>query len=183
MIFVLIGFLTTKSDVYSFGVVLLELLTGRQAIDKKRAPREQNLVEWAKSFLRDSHKLDRIMDPRLEGEYSTQGAKKVASLAYQCLSHQPKSRPTMSNVVKILEPILDLKDIPIGPFVYVVPSFDSRSGVKTKENEEKENKENKMHIISEQNDKGSARVKDQLKSATHVHSDTHLYKTLRQEFR
>ncbi|CAN4095262.1 unnamed protein product [Withania somnifera] len=151
--YLLTGYLTTKSDVYSFGVVLLELLTGRRAIDKKRPNREQMLVEWARPFLRDSHKLDRIMDLRLESQYSTQGAKKVAAVAYKCLSQQPKSRPTMSNVVKILEPILDLKDIPIGPFVYVAPSWDCKSGLKTKGSEEKK-KENKVHIISDQDDKG-----------------------------
>ncbi|MCE5166786.1 hypothetical protein HAX54_026480 [Datura stramonium] len=123
------------------------------------------------------------MDPRLEDQYSIRGARKVAKLAYQCLSQQPKSRPTMTNVVKILEPILDLKDIPIGPFVYVAPSFDcNKSGLKTKGSEEKEKEKNKVQIISDQDDKGSAREKNQLKSAI-VCSDTHLYKTLRQEFR
>ncbi|KAK4365643.1 hypothetical protein RND71_013523 [Anisodus tanguticus] len=120
--YIMTGHLTSKSDVYSFGVVLLELITGRRAMDKKRPVKERILVDWARPMLRDSYKLDRIMDPRLEGQYSTQGAKKVAALAYQCLSHQPRCRPTMCNVVKALEPILDLKDIPIGPFVYVVPS-------------------------------------------------------------
>ncbi|KAM3359307.1 serine/threonine-protein kinase RIPK [Capsicum galapagoense] len=158
--YMLTGYLTTRSDVYSFGVVLLELLTGRQAIDKKRPSREQNLVEWAKPFLRNVHKLNRLIDPRLEDQYSTQGAKKVAALAYKCLSQQPKSRPTMSNVVKILEPILDLKDIPIGPFVYVVPSFECKSGLKTKGNNEEKKKENKVQIISDQDDQGSAREKN-----------------------
>lgn len=40
------GQLTAKSDVYSFGVVLLELITGRRAIDNTRPTREQNLVTW-----------------------------------------------------------------------------------------------------------------------------------------
>jgi serine/threonine protein kinase len=40
------GQLTLKSDVYSFGVVLLELITGRKAIDNSRAPGEHNLVAW-----------------------------------------------------------------------------------------------------------------------------------------
>lgn len=43
------GRLTTKSDIYSFGVVLLELITGRRAIDTKRLNHEQNLVTWVRS--------------------------------------------------------------------------------------------------------------------------------------
>lgn len=109
------------SDVYSFGVVLLELLTGRRSVDKNRPPREQNLVEWARPMLNDSRKLSRIMDPRLEGQYSEMGTKKAAALAYQCLSHRPRSRPSMSTVVKTLEPLQDFDDIPIGTFVYTAP--------------------------------------------------------------
>lgn len=44
------GQLTFKSDIYSFGVVLLELITGRKAIDNTRSAAEQNLVAWV-SFL------------------------------------------------------------------------------------------------------------------------------------
>ncbi|CAK9155529.1 unnamed protein product [Ilex paraguariensis] len=40
------GQLTVKSDVYSFGVVLLELITGRRAIDTTRRNEEQNLLSW-----------------------------------------------------------------------------------------------------------------------------------------
>lgn len=110
------------SDVYSFGVVLLELLTGRRSVDKSRPNREQNLAEWARPMLTDPRKLSRIMDPRLEGLYSETGARKAASLAYQCLSHRPKHRPTMSTVVKTLEPLKDFDDVPIAPFVYTVPN-------------------------------------------------------------
>ena len=42
------GTLTTKSDVYSFGVVLLELITGRKALDTTKPNDEQNLVSWVK---------------------------------------------------------------------------------------------------------------------------------------
>ncbi|KAF4369266.1 hypothetical protein F8388_022922 [Cannabis sativa] len=80
--------------------------------------REQNLVDWAKPFLKDAHKVD----PRLEGQYSIEGARKAAALAHHCLSHNLKSRPTMSSVVKSLEPLLGLtRDISV-PFVYVVPT-------------------------------------------------------------
>lgn len=109
------------SDVYSFGVVLLELLTGRRSLDKTRPHREQNLVEYARPMLMDNRKLSRIMDMRLEGQYSETGARKAAALAYQCLSHRPKQRPTMNEVVKILEPLKDYQDMPIGTFVFEMP--------------------------------------------------------------
>ncbi|KAI7750976.1 hypothetical protein M8C21_011824 [Ambrosia artemisiifolia] len=40
------GELTPKSDVYSFGVVLLELITGRKALDTTLPVDEQNLTKW-----------------------------------------------------------------------------------------------------------------------------------------
>ncbi|XP_072983427.1 serine/threonine-protein kinase RIPK-like [Typha latifolia] len=118
--YIMTGHLTAKSDVYSFGVVLLELLTGRRSVDKNRPSREQNLVEWARPILTDQRKLARIMDPKLDGQYSTKGAQKAASLAYQCLSQTPKSRPQMATIVEALEPLLKLDDEPIEPFVFTV---------------------------------------------------------------
>lgn len=101
--YVMTGHLTARSDVYGFGVVLLELLIGRRAMDKSRPSREHNLVEWARPLLNHNKKLLRIIDPRMEGQYSAKTAFKVASLAYQCLSQNPKGRPVMSQVVELLE--------------------------------------------------------------------------------
>lgn len=103
--YVMTGHLTSRSDVYGFGVVLLEMLIGRQAMDKSRPSREHNLVEWARPLLIHNRKLLKILDPRVEGQYSIKSAQKLANLAYQCLSQNPKGRPTMSQVVEILETI------------------------------------------------------------------------------
>lgn len=119
--YIMTGHLTTKSDVYSFGVVLLELLTGRKAVDKNRPPREQNLVEWARPCLHDSRRLGRVIDRSLNGQYSTGAAQKAATMAYQCLSVSPKSRPQMSAVVEALEPLLAMDDGIVEPFVYTAP--------------------------------------------------------------
>ncbi|XP_052881738.1 probable serine/threonine-protein kinase PBL15 isoform X4 [Gossypium arboreum] len=107
------GHLTTKSDVYSFGVVLLEMLTGKRAVDKSRCKNEQNLVDWAKPYLNSSRRLRYIMDPRLGGQYSVRGAKQMSLLALQCISLNPKDRPKMTVVIQTLESLLEYKDMAI----------------------------------------------------------------------
>ncbi|GLT98385.1 hypothetical protein SLE2022_158920 [Rubroshorea leprosula] len=101
--YVATGRLTAKSDVYSFGVVLLELLSGRQAVDKTKSGVEQNLVDWAKPYLGDKRKLFRIMDTKLGGQYPQKGAFTAATIAFQCLNTEPKLRPRMSVVLATLE--------------------------------------------------------------------------------
>nr|DAD26427.1 TPA_asm: hypothetical protein HUJ06_027895 [Nelumbo nucifera] len=105
------GHLTAKSDVYSFGVVLLEMLSGRRAVDKNRPSGEHNLVEWAKPYLTNKRKIFRVLDSRLEGQYSMGGAQKAANLALQCLSTEARFRPNMDEVVTTLEQLQDLKDV------------------------------------------------------------------------
>ncbi|KAK2655009.1 hypothetical protein Ddye_008061 [Dipteronia dyeriana] len=109
--YVMTGHLTSKSDVYSFGVVLLEMLTGRRSMDKNRANGEHNLVEWARPQLGERRRFYRLIDPRLEGCFSIKGAQKAIQLASYCLSRDPKTRPLMSEVVDILTPLPNLKDM------------------------------------------------------------------------
>ncbi|CAI0420647.1 unnamed protein product [Linum tenue] len=116
--YIMTGHLTSRSDVYSFGVVLLELLTGRRSVDKARPQREQNLVAWARPILSSPRRMSRIMDPRLDGQYSETGARKAATLAYRCLSLRPRHRPKMSYVVRTLEPLKDYKDFAMDTFIY-----------------------------------------------------------------
>ncbi|GFQ04788.1 protein kinase apk1a chloroplastic [Phtheirospermum japonicum] len=104
------GHLTARSDVYSFGVVLLEILTGKKAIDKNRPTGEHNLVEWAKPYLTNKRRIFRVLDTRLEGQYSVGQAMKAASLSLQCLCTDARSRPSMDEVVTALEQLQDSKD-------------------------------------------------------------------------
>ncbi|KAI3694825.1 hypothetical protein L1987_77806 [Smallanthus sonchifolius] len=111
--YVMTGHLTSKSDVYSFGVVLLEILTGRRSMDKKRPSGEQNLVMWARPYLAEKRKVYQLVDPRLELNYSVKGVQKVAQIAYNCLSRDSKARPSIDEVVKALSPLHDLNDFAI----------------------------------------------------------------------
>ncbi|XP_074267930.1 putative serine/threonine-protein kinase PBL10 isoform X1 [Silene latifolia] len=101
------GHLTARSDVYSYGVVLLEMLSGRRAVDQNRPSGEHNLVEWARPYLTNKRKIFRILDNRLEGQYSLDTAIRVSALAFRCLSAEPKFRPTMKEIVKELEQLQD----------------------------------------------------------------------------
>lgn len=103
------GHLTAKSDIYSFGVVLLEILTGQRVVDKNRPTGEQNLVPWAKPYLTSKRKVTHIMDGRIGGQYTVGAAHKAGTLANKCLSTDPKLRPEMNQVVKVLEHLQDLR--------------------------------------------------------------------------
>ncbi|WOL12576.1 hypothetical protein Cni_G21343 [Canna indica] len=95
------GHLSSKSDIYSLGVVFLELLSGKRALEDRRS--DKTLVDWAKPFLKDKRKILRIMDIRLEGQYSKKEAQTIASLALQCLHSDPKNRPKITDILPTLE--------------------------------------------------------------------------------
>ncbi|MFS8002390.1 putative protein kinase RLK-Pelle-RLCK-VIIa-1 family [Helianthus anomalus] len=96
------GQLTFKSDIYSFGVVLLELITGRKAIDNTRSAAEQNLVAWARPLFKDRRKFWQMADPVLEGEYPVRGLYQALAIAAMCVQEQPNMRPLIADVVTAL---------------------------------------------------------------------------------
>lgn len=105
-----LGHLTSKSDVYSFGVVLLEMISGQRAIDKNRQFGKHSLVEWAKPYMAHKRKVLRIIDNRLEGQYTLEAAHAVANISLRCLSIEPRFRPSMAEVVKELEKLQEPKE-------------------------------------------------------------------------
>ncbi|XP_024966685.1 receptor-like serine/threonine-protein kinase At1g78530 [Cynara cardunculus var. scolymus] len=97
------GRATTKGDVYSFGVVLLELLTGRKPTDEAFIEEGTKLVTWVKTVVQDK-KEDYVLDNRLE-DYPKDEIDQVFSIALMCLETEPSKRPSMSEVLKMLEKI------------------------------------------------------------------------------
>ncbi|XP_024017150.1 inactive protein kinase SELMODRAFT_444075 [Morus notabilis] len=96
------GQITEKADVYSFGVVLVELVTGRKAVDINRPKGQQCLTEWARPLL-ETLSVEELIDPQLGNHYLKQEVCDVLQCASLCIRRHSYSRPRMSQVLRILE--------------------------------------------------------------------------------
>ncbi|CAA7042434.1 unnamed protein product [Microthlaspi erraticum] len=94
--------LTVKSDVYSFGVVMLELITGRRAVDTTKPTEEQNLVAWAQPIFRDPKRYPDMADPLLKKNFSERGLNQAVAITSMCLQEEPTARPLISDVMVAL---------------------------------------------------------------------------------
>ncbi|KAL3501225.1 hypothetical protein ACH5RR_035674 [Cinchona calisaya] len=105
--YTLTGKLTLQSDVYAFGVVLLELLTGRRAVDLNQGPNDQNLVLQVRHILNDKKRLRKIIDPEMgRHSYTMESIAMFASLASRCVRSDSTERPSMTECVKELQLIV-----------------------------------------------------------------------------
>ncbi|EOA39342.1 hypothetical protein CARUB_v10012386mg [Capsella rubella] len=96
--------LSAKTDVYSFGIVLLEIITNQPVIDSNRE--KAHITEWVGLMLMEGD-IRNIIDPKLMGEFDTNGVWKAVELALACVNPTSTRRPTMTHVVMELNECLN----------------------------------------------------------------------------
>ncbi|CAN4110817.1 unnamed protein product [Withania somnifera] len=115
--------LTEKSDVYSFGVVLLEIVTGKIPIDKGRYIVRE--VKNAMDKTKDMYNLQELLDPAVRAGATPRSLEKFVDLSLKCVEEEGINRPTMSEVVKEIENVMQM--------VGLNPNVDSASSSATYE--------------------------------------------------
>ncbi|KAJ0784080.1 putative protein kinase RLK-Pelle-L-LEC family transcription factor C2H2 family [Helianthus annuus] len=107
------GVATAKSDVFSFGIVLLEIVSGRKAMDLTFPDEKIILLDWVRE-LADEKIMLQAVDSRLkDGSYKVQDVEHLIHLGLLCTLHDPNSRPTMKWILESLSGIyVKLPDLP-----------------------------------------------------------------------
>ncbi|EEF32801.1 putative serine/threonine-protein kinase [Ricinus communis] len=107
------GHLTRKSDIYSFGVLLLEIVSGRTAVDFDLELGEHFLVEKAWEMYKEN-KLVHLVDPMLNGNnLIEEEAIRFLKVALLCVQEKCGLRPKLSKAVKMMRGEINISSIEI----------------------------------------------------------------------
>lgn len=102
------GRVTTKIDIYAFGVVLMEIITGRKALDDTLPDDRAHLVTWFRRVLINKENILKAMDETLNPDEETlESIYRVAELAGHCTAREPHQRPDMGHAVNVLGPLVE----------------------------------------------------------------------------
>ncbi|GLU14400.1 hypothetical protein SLE2022_309740 [Rubroshorea leprosula] len=102
------GHVSKKSDVYSFGIILLEQVTGKPAVITQDTENRINIINWIDPLIKTGDIRNIIVDPRLNGEFDINAARKAIKIALSCVK-SIKERPDISHVLTKLKECMDIE--------------------------------------------------------------------------
>ncbi|GFZ05528.1 cysteine-rich RLK (RECEPTOR-like protein kinase) 11 [Actinidia rufa] len=114
------GLFSTKSDVYSFGILALEIVTGRKNSRFRDSANLQSHIwqHWSRGTGLE------VVDPSLGGQWPRYEVLKCIHIALLCVQEAAGGRPTMSEIVLMLNSYTATSLVPSRPAFFVpTPSF------------------------------------------------------------
>ncbi|KAJ4782727.1 cysteine-rich RECEPTOR-like kinase [Rhynchospora pubera] len=96
------GRIGRKADVYSYGVNLLQILSGKVAVDCSAGCSDDKfLVVVARMHWKQNNMLE-LLDPRLKNNCPEEEALRYFQIALLCIQYEPEMRPSMQQVSQML---------------------------------------------------------------------------------
>ncbi|XP_037420119.1 G-type lectin S-receptor-like serine/threonine-protein kinase At2g19130 [Triticum dicoccoides] len=128
--------ITPKVDVYGFGMVLLEIISGRRnsspetSYNTSSSNSDQNIEYFPVQAISKLHDgdLKSLVDPQLHGDFNLEEAERVCKVACWCIQDNELDRPTMGEVVRVLE---GQQDIDVPPMPRLLAAITEQSGAAT----------------------------------------------------
>lgn len=105
--------ITAKADVYSYGMMLLEIVSGRRNSEHSQDGKVKFFPSWAARVLVDEGDILSLLDYRLDRAADTEEVSKICKVAFWCIQDDELQRPSMGQVVQILEGVLEVNLPPL----------------------------------------------------------------------